>query len=114
MITFPDFEEGTGPILMLNMVKFKDRRLYFKDHIPAFYRVVKDLGIQNAKIFLSSDVLANIVASEGENWDAVVLVEYPSFAAFKTMSDSYQTIAKPLRAAAVEDTKLFVTRRTED
>ena len=84
MIRLPEFE-GNGPILMLNMVKFNDRRLYFEEYIPAFYQVVDELGISGAKVTLTNNVIANIVAAEGEVWDAIVLVEYPSVGAFKIM-----------------------------
>ena len=116
MITFPEIEKGTGPILMLNLLKFKDRKLYFEKYIPAFYEVMKGLGIHEAKISLTGDVLANIVVSEGENWEAIVLVEYPSAAAFKSMavSEHYQTFAEPLRLASVEDVKLIMTRKIEN
>ena len=116
MITLPEIETGKGPILMLNMVKFKDRRLYFEEYIPAFYQVIEKLGISGAKVTLANNVIANIVAAEGEVWDAIVLVEYPSAGAFKAMaeSDVYRDIAEPLRLASLEDIKLFMTRSPEN
>lgn len=116
MIRLPEFEEGKGPILMLNMVKFKDRNLYFEKYLPAFYQVVDKLGISGAKVTLTNNVIANIVAAEGEVWDAIVLVEYPSAEAFKTLaeSDVYRDIAEPLRLASLENIKLFMTRSAKD
>lgn len=116
MLTFPEIETVQGPILMLNMVKFKDKRLYFEEYIPAFYQVTEKLGIKNAKVTLSNDVIANLVVTEGEAWDAIVLVEYPSVAAFKLMAESetYRDIAEPLRVAALEDIRLFMTHSKKD
>ncbi|QDW25212.1 DUF1330 domain-containing protein [Pedobacter sp. KBS0701] len=112
-ITFPDIEPGQGPVLMLNMIKFKDKNIYFEQYIPAFNRVVQQLGIEGVSVKLASEVVANIVAEEGEKWDEIVLVEYPSAEAFKTIaqSDVYQQLANPLREAGTAELKLFMTRK---
>jgi hypothetical protein len=55
VITIPDIVQGTGPVLMLNLVKFADRRLYTEEYLPAFNRVTELLGIE-AKVNLMSDV----------------------------------------------------------
>lgn len=62
---------------------------------------------------LLSDVLASVVADEGEDWDAILMVEYASVEAFLTVaqSDAYRDIAEPLRLAALADLKLYMTRR---
>lgn len=113
MVTFPEIEEGQGPILMLNLLKFRDKELYFKEYVPAFNKVVKQLGVEGTKLSLASDVLGNIIAEEGEVWDAILLVEYPSAEAFKTiaLSSEYHEIAEPIRLAALADLKLFMTRK---
>jgi len=115
MITFPNIEEGKGPILMLNMLKFRNRRLYFEEYIPAFNQVIKQLGINNVKVTLVTEVLGNIIAAEDESWDAIAFVEYPNAEAFKTiaLSSIYHEIAEPLRVAALEELKLFMTRKSE-
>ncbi|MCF0051683.1 DUF1330 domain-containing protein [Dyadobacter sp. LJ53] len=115
MIVLPEIENSDSPILMLNIVRFKDRRLYFEEYIPAFKIVIEKLGITGAKLSLVSDVLANIVADDSENWDAIILVEYPSVKAFKTMAESkeYEDLAAPLRVAALQELKLYMTRKIE-
>ncbi|GAA4308093.1 hypothetical protein GCM10023149_01840 [Mucilaginibacter gynuensis] len=115
MISFPDIEEGKGPVLMLNMLKFRDRQLYFEEYIPAFNKVVSQLGIEGVKVALVTEVLGNIIATEGEVWDAIVMVEYPNAETFKTiaMSAAYHDIAEPLRVAALDELKLFMTRKTD-
>lgn len=109
MIQLPENHEG--PILMLNMVKFKDKRLYFEEYLPAFDRVVAQLGITGAAVKQANTVIASVIADEGEVWDAIVLVEYPSVSALKTVaeSDAYRQIAEPLRIRALEGWKLFMT-----
>jgi uncharacterized membrane protein len=77
MIKLPNIEPGLGPVLMLNMIKFRDKKVYFEQYIPAFDRVVQQLGIEGVTVKLVSEVVANIMADEGEQWDEIVVVEYP-------------------------------------
>ncbi len=112
VITVPENVPGTGPVLMLNMLKFANRRLYLEEYLPAFNRVMGLLGME-AKVNPLSDILASVVADEGEDWDAMLIVEYASAEAFLTVaqSDAYRDIAEPLRLAALADLKLYMTRR---
>ena len=50
---------------------------------------------------------------KSEDWDAILLVEYPSAEAFVTVaqSDAYRDIAGSLRVAALANLKLYMTRR---
>jgi uncharacterized protein (DUF1330 family) len=110
----PEFEPSYGPVLMLNMIKYKDREHYMKAYLPAFNRVVSQLGI-DVKVVLLSKVIANIIAPENTSWDDIVLVEYPDAAAFKRIaeSDLYQEVANPHRLAGTADLQLFMTQRFE-
>ena len=112
VVTIPDNVQGTGPVLMLNMLKFADRRLYMEEYLPAFHRVMGLLGME-AKVNLMSDVLASVVHDEGEDWDAILIVEYASAGEFLRVaqSDAYREIAEPLRLAALANLKLYMTRR---
>jgi len=112
-VTIPDTVRGTGPVLMLNMLKFKDRRLYVEEYLPAFNRVMQMLGLEGRATLLT-DVLSNVIADEDEDWDAILLVEYASAETFLTVaqSDTYREIAEPLRLAALADLKLYMTRRS--
>lgn len=107
----PEFEEVQGPVLMLNMLKFKDRERYFETYLPAFRKVTEELGIDDVKIRLVCNVAANILAPENEAWDAILLVEYPSARAFKTIaeSDIYRDIADPHRLTATANLHLYMT-----
>ena len=112
VVTIPDTVPGTGPVLMLNMLKFADRRLYVEEYLPTFQGVMKQLGLE-AKVNLFSDVLASVIADESEDWDAILLVEYADVDASLTVaqSDAYREMAEPLRLAALADMKLYMTRR---
>ncbi|MCC8409158.1 DUF1330 domain-containing protein [Mucilaginibacter sp. UR6-1] len=115
MIKLPNIEPGQGSVLMLNMIKFRDKKIYFEQYIPAFNRVVQQLGIEGVSVKLVSKVVANIVAGEDEQWDEIVLVEYPNAEAFITIaqSDVYHEIANPLREAGTAELKLYMTRKID-
>jgi uncharacterized protein (DUF1330 family) len=115
IITLPNIEPGQGPVLMLNMIRFRDKKIYFEQYIPAFNQVVQQLGIEGVNVKLVSEVVANIIAGEDEQWDQIVLVEYPNAEAFKTIaqSDVYHEIANPLREAGTAELKLFMTRKID-
>jgi len=73
------------------------------------------LGIEGVNVKLVSEVVANIMADEDEQWDEIVLVEYSSAEAFKTIvqSEIYHQIANPLREAGTAELKLFMTRKID-
>ena len=112
MVNIPETVQGTGPVMMLNMLKFADRRLYIEEYLPAFKRVMETLALE-AKVNLLNDVLASVIADEGEDWDALLIVEYQSAEAFLKVaqSDAYREIAEPLRLEALSDLKLYMTRQ---
>jgi uncharacterized protein (DUF1330 family) len=114
-ITLPNIELGQGPVLMLNMIRFRDKKIYFEQYIPAFNQVVQQLGIEGVTVKLVSEVVANIMADEDEQWDEIVVVEYPSAEAFLTIAQSelYHQIANPLREAGTAELKLFMTRKID-
>lgn len=114
-ITLPNIGPGGGSVLMLNMIRFRDKNVYFDEYIPAFNQVVQQLGIEGVSVKLVSEVVANIVADEHEQWDEIVVVEYPSAEAFITIaqSDIYHQIANPLREAGTAELKLIMTRKID-
>jgi uncharacterized protein (DUF1330 family) len=112
MINFPEVASGQGPVVMLNLVKFKDRNLYINEYLPAFNKVIQELGIEGVSVKFLGEVIGNIVADENDQWDEVLLVEYASAEIFKSIAESelYQTVANPLRVAATAELKLIMTR----
>ena len=56
-------------------------------------------------------MVANILAPENEAWDAILLVEYPSAKAFKTIaeSDAYRDIANAHRLTSTANLHLYMT-----
>ena len=113
MVTLPDFKNVEGPVLMLNLVRFRDKAHYFEQYLPAFEKVTASLDLKGVRVVMVCDIVANILSSPDDKWDALVVVEYPSANAFKTVAESeaYHNIAEAHRLTALEELKLFMTTR---
>jgi uncharacterized protein (DUF1330 family) len=80
------------PIVMLNLLKFKDRAVYNDgraDHPSgreAYMRygadMMKFVTDHGGRILFSGEVKSLVIGDVGEMWDVVALVEYPSSEAF--------------------------------
>lgn len=110
-----------APIVMLNLLRFRD---------VADYGADGEIGVAGKKAYArySKAVMpllwevggqalwmgrarAGVIVPDGESWDEVLLVHYPSRAAFVRMvtSDAYQAILHH-RTAALSDSRLVETR----
>jgi uncharacterized protein (DUF1330 family) len=88
----------TGPFVMVNLLKFKDRAEYADgsdSHLTgaeAYARygveVAKLLSALGGKMRYSGRVTGLLLGEVAELWDAVALAEYPSLAAFQAMATS--------------------------
>lgn len=94
-----------GPIHMLNMLRFKadgGREKYraYGKHNAAL------LAKAGGKLISRSSALATLIG--GEEWDEILVVEYPSREAFLNMvlSDEYE-VARHMRKEALEDSRLI-------
>ena len=115
------------PFVMLNLLRYKEqadygehtefgpcsgREAYYHRYVPAFGEIAARSETTKIirPIFIGA-VLASLVAPEKELWDDIVLVEYPNFAAFRTVVESpeYQRDADPHRRAALENWRLIAT-----
>ena len=117
-----EIEDKTGPFVMLNLLRFKDKAEYAEnlDVTPcsgaeAFRRYgegaapsIESLG---ARAIYSGNAILSWIARPDEEWDAIALVEYPSWDAFIELGTKpeYQAIAFH-REAALSDSRLIITR----
>ena len=111
-------ESGDGPVVMVNLIRFRDEAIepcegmsgaeaygrYSEETLPHLARA-------GGRI-LSAVACQDAVIGPGEReWDMVILVEYPSPAAFLEMiSDPDYLETHRLRAAALEDSRLIPSR----
>ncbi|MFA5939681.1 MAG: DUF1330 domain-containing protein [Sinimarinibacterium sp.] len=109
------------PLTMLNLLRFRDVAAYAAERqqpqrtgaeaYAAYSRAVLPLlkGV-GARVVWNGKAQHTVIGPADEQWDEVLLVEYPSVAAFAQMvkSPEYQAIYFH-RAAALLDSRLIAT-----
>ncbi|HYL59123.1 MAG TPA: DUF1330 domain-containing protein [Candidatus Acidoferrales bacterium] len=102
-----------GPVVMINLLKFKAKAGGEEgtgaDAYGRYAEAVSPmLAARGARIVWTGKPLAMVIGDAAKDWDAVVLVEYPSIQALIEMSSSaeYQKIHVH-REAGLERTELI-------
>ncbi|MEI7031736.1 DUF1330 domain-containing protein [Streptomyces pratensis] len=102
-------EQNSGePVVMLNLLRFAPGgRASYEEYSR---RAAEFLHRYGGELLYAGDGGAPLVAEEGQEWDAVLLVRYPSRDAFTRMvaDPEYQKIT-PLRARALSEAVLQPT-----
>jgi uncharacterized protein (DUF1330 family) len=100
--------ESTGPVVMLNLLKFKpgDGEATYMHYGEGVFPLLAKVGARLLWQGRADSVVIGDVDADG--WDAVALVEYPSRSAFLEMvgSPEYQAIADR-RTKALDDSRLI-------
>lgn len=123
MGSFIQGEHDGKPIVMLNMLKFREQAVYSAENQDADGRTGQqayDVYSKKTMPFLFSvggrplwvgTVLSSLIGPADEQWDRVFLVYYPSRDALKKMlaMPAYHAIGYH-RDAALEDSRLFETK----
>jgi uncharacterized protein (DUF1330 family) len=112
--------QDDGPIVMLNLLRFKERAggidaadgisgveayaRYGEGAVPFLKRV-------GGRILWSGTAEQSVIGPEAAEWDMVLVVEYPSRAAFLQMTSDpdYQAIHRH-REAALTDSRLIACK----
>ncbi|MDT0301374.1 DUF1330 domain-containing protein [Streptomonospora wellingtoniae] len=95
-------EDPDGPVVMLNLLRFApDGRASYAEYTRKARPFLERYG---AELLYAGDGAAPLVAEEGQDWDAVLLVRYPSREAFGRMvaDPEYQEITGLRSGALVE------------
>ena len=111
-----------APLAMLNLLRFRDEAAYPEGvdaepcsgaHAYRRYGAAASgpLAAAGGRVLWMGAAELAVIAPEGEDWDEVLLVEYPSRDAFLGMlaTPEYQA-AVPHRRAALADSRLILTR----
>jgi uncharacterized protein (DUF1330 family) len=101
-------EDPGGPVVMLNLLKFKDGgKPSYERYAREFTPFVEKFG---SELIYLGDCLTSLVAPDSHDWDAVLLVRYPSRKAFSEMvaDPDYQRITHH-RTEALSDAVLQAT-----
>lgn len=126
--TFPsaiDELPKSVPVVMLNLLRFKDEAQYppkypnpacsgaeaYQRYSDALAGYLVEAG---GEVLSYGKALSPLIAPDGEDWDAMLLVRYPSADAFKGMMSApgyHQATAH--RTAALDDSRLIACETTE-
>ncbi len=102
-------EDTGGPVVMLNLLRFvpDGGREGYQRYAEAFAPQAERFG---ARVIYLGDCSTALVAPDAHEWDAVLMVEYPSRQAFSDMvaDPEYQQITH-LRSEALTDAVLQAT-----
>ena len=103
-------EDPGGPVVMLNLLRFRTdggRERYFESVQAMQEKINVRYGVE---IQYAGDGGTAVVAEDGQAWDMVALVRYPSRQAFAEMvrSEDYAALAQ-LRNQALTETVLQST-----
>lgn len=101
-------EDPGGPVVMLNLLRFAEGgRESYERYAEA---IRPHLEKVSARVVYVGDCATALVAPDGHDWDAVLLVQYPSRQAFSAMvaDPEYQQITH-LRSAALSEAVLRAT-----
>ena len=83
-------DPDSGPVVMLNLLKFKPRADHSEESGAAAYQKYGDTAVQmvearGGKVLWAGRADQILIGDPNENWDQVILVEYPSRSAFLDM-----------------------------
>jgi uncharacterized protein (DUF1330 family) len=101
-------DDQGGRVVMLNLLKFTATgRPTYEEYAREIQPYLDKVG---ATVVYLGDTSTALVAPDGFDWDAVLLVEYPSRAAFSAMvaDPDYQGITR-LRTESLSDAVLQAT-----
>jgi uncharacterized protein (DUF1330 family) len=101
-------DDPGGPVVMLNLLRFKEGgRSSYEEYAR---RIRPFLDKLSAEILFVGDLSTILVAPESHEWDAILVVRYPSRQAFSSMvaDPNYQEITH-LRTEALEQAVLQAT-----
>jgi uncharacterized protein (DUF1330 family) len=102
-------EDPGGPVVMLNLLRFREGG---QDSYDRYAAALEEtfLPRYGAEVLYAGSGSTPLVADPGQEWDAVLLVRYPSRAAFSRMvaDPEYQQVTH-LRTEALSEAVLQAT-----
>jgi uncharacterized protein (DUF1330 family) len=105
------------PVVMLNLLRFREQAEYADARDPAcsgqkayarYAKLIEPLlAAAGGKLLWAGNAQGSLIAPAGEEWDEVLLVQYPAKEAFlgMIMSPAYKAIVHH-RTAALADSRL--------
>ena len=113
------------PVTMINLVEYFSEAqyddpeqhscsgmdAYTKRYAPAFNEVAEELGVKGIEVVYVGAVAKVMLGPTEPKWDAIAVVRYPDFAAFRKVIESplYLKKAEPHRKAALKAWEFIAT-----
>jgi len=114
--------EDNSPVVMLNMLRYREQGVYPEgsEHTPcsgreAYLRYAQDamrhVRAVGGDMIWFGEVQMTLIGPPDESWDEVILVQYPSRAAFIKMASNPDYVnCTAHRTAALADSRLIAMR----
>jgi uncharacterized protein (DUF1330 family) len=101
--------DAEGPLIMLNMLRFRPDggAEQYAEYVAAAAPFLAKAG---AKINYAGSVHGTLIGPGDEDWDEILLVEYPSKAAFFEMTGD-PDYPREIRSGALADSRLYTTQK---
>ncbi|NRB40330.1 MAG: DUF1330 domain-containing protein [Pseudomonadales bacterium] len=116
-----ELTEDGKPLVMINCLRYNEKSQYSADSDiepssgkQAFQRYGEEsfpyISALGGKLVWMGAVIQSLIAPEGEQWDDIVMVQWPNLAAFKALMDNSDYLAlSHHRDAALADSRLIIT-----
>jgi len=118
---------ASTPVYIVSLLRYKEyadygnaagsgpcsgREIYFQRYVRAFKELTAG---EPVTVFFLGRVQAGLLAPEGEQWDDIVVMQYPDLSSFRRITESaeYLAMARPHRDAALDDYRMMVVGRVE-
>jgi uncharacterized protein (DUF1330 family) len=111
-------DESDGPVVMLNLLKFRDHAVYpdgratdltgrqaYDRYAAPMQKVIEGGG---GRVLFGGNVASLVIGEVDDLWDACVLVEYPSAAAFAAIVTSPEVAEIGVHRAAGLEGQLLI------
>jgi uncharacterized protein (DUF1330 family) len=102
--------DADGPLVMLNLLRFSPEG-GAEQYAQYGAAAAPFLAKAEAKINYRGSVQGTVIGPADEDWDEIILVEYPNKAAFFTMTGDPDYPSK-IRASALSDSRLYCTQQS--
>lgn len=102
-------EDPGGPVVMLNLLRYRPDggQAQYAEYVEHFRRTAAPFG---AEVIYAGEGSTTLVAEVGQDWDAVLLVRYPTRQAFSDMvRDPAYSTGTHLRTGALVEAVLQAT-----
>ncbi|HEY8915828.1 MAG TPA: hypothetical protein VIM87_05295 [Chitinophaga sp.] len=118
-------QTANAPVYVVSLLRYKEyadygnaagsgpcsgREIYFHRYVRAFKEIT---AAEQVTLLFLGRVQAAWMAPEDEQWDEIVVTQYPDLSSFHRITESaeYLAMAKPHLDAALDDCRIMVTGR---